>query len=107
MARATLPKYMKRSMSRDQQVLAHGITTGIVAAIAAAYAVVNMAKGREFASATFVATALTVPKPLLAHGTLANLLLVMDDMPPGMNPFDCAEVLQNIIKGKQPKASSG
>ena len=69
---------------------AHGINTGTVAAIAAAYAVVKTAKGRELVSATFVDTALTVHKRLLSHGAIANLLLAMDDMPRGTNPFDSA-----------------
>ena len=89
-------------------MLAHGVTTGTVAAIAAAYLVVKTAKGRELVSATFVDTALTVHKRLLAHGAIANLLLAMEDRPRGTNPFDSAQVLQNIIiKGKPPKASSG
>ena len=90
---------------RDQRVRAHGINTGTAATIAAAYAV---AKGREPVSATFVDTALTVHKRLLSHGAIAILLLAMDDRPRGTNPFDNAQVLQNIIKGETPpKASSG
>ena len=86
---------------REQHVLAHGINTGTAAAIAAAYAVVKTAKGRELVSATFVDTALTVHKRLLPHGAIANLLLAMDDRPRGTNPLDNAQVLQNIIsKGK-------
>jgi len=86
---------------QDQHVRAHGINTGTAAAIAAAYAVVKTTKGREPVSATFVDTALTVHKRLLPHGVIANLLLAMDDRPRGTNPFDSAQVLQNIIsKGK-------
>ena len=86
---------------------AHGINTGTAAAIAAAYAVVKTTKGHEPVNATFVDAALTVRKRLLSHGAIANLLLAMDDRPRGTNPFDSAQVLQNIIKGKPPKASSG
>ena len=48
-------------------MLAHGISTGTVAAIAGAYAVVKTAEGRELVSATFVVTALMVHKRLLPH----------------------------------------
>jgi hypothetical protein len=86
-------------------VRAHGVGTGTAAAIAAAYAVVKTAKGRDPVSATFVDTALTVQKRLLSHGAIANILLVMDDGPRGTNPFDSAQVLLNIInKGR---ATSG
>ena len=87
---------------------AHGFNTGTTAAIAAAYAVVKTTKGREPVSPTFVDAALTVHKRLLFPGAIANLLLAMDDRPRGTNPFDSAQVLQNIIiKGKPPKASNG
>ena len=89
-------------------MLAHGVMTGTAAAIAAAYTVVKTAKRRELASAAFVDTALTVHKRLLSHGAIANLLLVINDRPRGTNPFDNAQVLQNIlIKGRPPKATSG
>ena len=88
-------------------MLAHGITTGTAAAIAAAYLVVKTAKGRELVSATFVDTALTVHKRLLSHGVIANLVLATDDRPRGTNPFDSATVLQNIIKGKHPRHRVG
>ena len=42
--RTTLQKIYEVVHFRDQHVLAHGIATGIVAAIAAAYAVVKTAK---------------------------------------------------------------
>ena len=59
-------------------------------------------------SATFVDIALAVHKRLLSHGAIANLLLAMDDRPRGTNPFDSAQVLNNIIsKGKPPKESIG
>ena len=81
--------------------LARGATTGTAAAIAAAYAVAKTSKGSEPVSATFVDTALAAHNRLLSHGAIANLLLAMDDMPRGTNPFDSAQVLQNIIsKGK-------
>ena len=105
--RTTLQNRYEVVHFRDQHVLAHGITTGTVAAIAAAYAVVKTAKGRELVSATFVDTALTVHKRLLSHGAIANLMLAMEDRPHGTNPYDSAQALQNIIKGKPPKASSG
>ena len=84
-------------------MLAHNITTGTATAIAAAYAVVKTAKGRELVIATFVDTALTAHTRLLSRGAIANLLLAMDDRPRGTNPFDSAQVLQNIIsKGNHP-----
>ena len=93
---------------RDQHAQAHGVGTGTAAAIAAAYAVVKTANGRDLVSAAFVDTALTVHKRLLSHGAITNLWLAMDDRPRGTNPFDDAQVPQNIIsKGKPPRASSG
>ena len=59
MARATLPNIYDVVHFRDQHVRARGIDTGTVAAIAAAYAVVKTAKGREPVSATFVDAALS------------------------------------------------
>ena len=108
MTRTTLQTIYEVAHFRDQHVRAHGINTGTVAAIAAAYTVVKTAKGRELVSATFVDTAATVHKRLLSQSSIANLLLAMDDRPRGTNPFDSAQVLHNIIsKGKPPRASSG
>ena len=99
---------MKWFIFREERVLAHGVTTGTVAAIAAAYAVVKTAKGRELVSAAFVDIGLTVHKRLLSHGAIANLVLAMDDRPRGTHPFVSAQVLHNIIsKGKPPRASRG
>ena len=62
---------------------------------------VKTAEGRELVSVGFVDTALTVRERLLSHGAIANFLLAMDNNPRGQNPFDSAQVLQNIIsKGK-------
>ena len=57
---------------REQRVLAHGVTTGTAATIAAACAVVKTAKGRDPVSATLVDTALAVHKRLLSHGAIAT-----------------------------------
>jgi hypothetical protein len=108
MTLTTLQNIYEVVLFRYLHVLPHRIGTGTAAAIAAAYAVVKTAKGRELVSATFVDTALMVHNRLLSHGAIANLLLAMEDRPRGTNPFDSAQVLQNIIsKGKPPRASSG
>ncbi len=101
MTRATLQKIYEVVHFRDQHVRAHGVGTGTAASIAAAYAVVKTAKGRDPVSAAFVDTALTVRKRLLSRVAITNLLLAMDDRPRGTNPFDSAQVLHSIIsKGK-------
>ena len=76
MSRAALQKMYEVTRLRDQHAAAHGATAGAAATVAAAYAVVKEAKGREPVSAGFVETALTVHRRLLSHG--ANAIFAGD-----------------------------
>ncbi|MFM7980667.1 MAG: hypothetical protein ACKPKO_15245, partial [Candidatus Fonsibacter sp.] len=65
--------------------------------IAAEYAKVRMAKGREVISKGFIDTALTIPGRVLGIPAAERLLVDMDNRPRTENPFNSVQSLQASV----------
>ena len=98
MSRTQLQRVYEIVHFRDVFARLNGRDQAGAATIAAAYANVRMAKGREKISKSFVDTALTIHTRLLAFPSAEKLLLDMHSaLPRDANPFNSVHRLQAII----------
>jgi len=98
MSRTQLERVYEIIFFRDTYARNHGRDQATAANIAAEYAKVRMAKGREIISKTFVDTALTIHARLLSIPAAEQLLLTMDsELSKGNNPFNSVHRLQAIV----------
>jgi hypothetical protein len=97
MSRTQLQRIYEIIYFRDVYARTHGRDQASAANIAAEYAKVRMAKGREKISKSFVDTALTIHARLLALPSAEKLLLDMDSLPKDQNPFNSVHRLQAIV----------
>ena len=98
MSRTQLQRIYEIIYFRDVHARTNGRDQATAANIAAEYAKVRMAKGREKISKSFVDTALTIHARLLAIPAAECLLLEMDSsLPRDANPFNSVHRLQAIV----------
>ena len=98
MSRTQLQRVYEILYFRDVYARANGRDQATAANIAAEYAKVRMARGRERISKSFVDTALTIHARLLAIPAAEHLLLEMDSsFSRDANPFNSVHRLQAIV----------
>ena len=98
MSRSQLQRVYEIIFFRDTFARTHGRDQATAANIAAEYAKVRMAKGREKISKSFVDTALTIHGRLLQIPDAERMLLEMDsNLAKDDNPFNSVHRLQAIV----------
>ena len=96
MSRTQLQRVYEIRYFRDQYARAHGRDKASTANIAAEYAKVRMAKGREAVTKSFIDAALTIHARVLSIPNTEQLLLDIDNLPRQTNPFNSVHRLQAI-----------
>jgi hypothetical protein len=87
MSRTQLQRAYEIIFYRDLYARTHGRDQASTANIAAEYAKVRMAKGREAVTKSFIDTARTIHTRVLGMPSAEKLLLEMDNLPRQTNPF--------------------
>ena len=100
MSRTQLQRAYEITYFRDLYARIHGRGQASAAYIAAEYAKVSTAKGRETVSKSFIDTALTIHTRVLGMPSAEKLLLDMDNLPRHMNPFNSTQRLQAIAPNR-------
>ena len=97
MSRTSLQRIYILIHFRNVYARLHGRKTTAAANIAAAFARVRIARGREQVSKSFIDAALTVPGRLLALPRVERMLLDMDSRPEESRPFNSVRCLQAVV----------
>ena len=97
MSRTQLQRVYKIIYVRDLYARTHGRDQASTANIAAEYAKVRMAKGREAVTKSLIDAALTIHTRVLSMSSAETLVLGIDNLPRQTHPFNPVHRLQALV----------